>query len=95
MPDWANEAIKTGNPMEKIVEVTYRLRGTPELVRLRSGFLFKDILERTSQKINGTLKPDRSMWMYSAHSSTIATMLNGLKLNEVYLRAFIRLETVL
>lgn len=72
--------------MEKIVEVTYKLRGTPALVRLRSGFLFKDILDRTAQKIQGTLKPDRSMWMYSAHSSTIATMLNGLKLNEVRTR---------
>lgn len=69
--------------MQSITETTYKLRGTPELVRLRSGFLIKEILERCQQKLNGTLKPDRSMWIYSAHSSTLATMLNGLKLNQV------------
>lgn len=71
--------------MEIIVNVTYKLRATPELVRLRSGFLIKDILERTAKKINGTLEPkERSLYMYSAHSSTLATMLNGFGLNEVF-----------
>lgn len=73
--------------MQSITEITYKLRATPELVRLRSGFLIKEILERCAQKINGTLTPDRSMWIYSAHSSTLATMLNGFGLNEVDLCA--------
>lgn len=84
LPDWAEEAIKPGNPMEKIANVTFKLRGTPELVRLRSGFLIKDILQRTAKKINGTLEPtNQVLYMYSAHSSTLATMLNGFGLNEV------------
>lgn len=84
LADWEEEAIKPGNPMEKIANVTYKLRGTPELVRLRSGFLIKDILERTAKKIQGTLHPEnQTLYMYSAHSSTLATMLNGFGLNEV------------
>lgn len=79
--------------MEAIANVTYKLRATPELVRIRSGFLIKDILERTAKKINGTLEPtERSLYMYSAHSSTLATMLNGFGLNEVkYWNFFVRL----
>lgn len=35
-------------------------------------------------KINGTIKPaNETLYMYSAHSSTLATMLNGFGLNEV------------
>lgn len=69
--------------MEIITRTTYKLRGTPELARRRSGFLIRDILERSAQKINGTLRPDRAIWMYSGHSSTLATMLNGLQIFEV------------
>lgn len=52
-------------------------------VRIRSGFLIKEMLERFKAKQNGTLTPDRSLWMYSAHSSTITTLLNGLRFNLV------------
>lgn len=69
--------------MEIITRATYKLRGTPELVRRRSGFLIKEILERSAKKMNGTLWPDRVLWMYSGHSSTLATMLNGLQIFEV------------
>lgn len=86
MPDWAKEAIKSNGPMEIITRVTYKLRGTPELVRRRSGFLIKDILERSAQKLNSTLRPDFSLYMYSAHSATLATMLNGLGIFEVKYR---------
>lgn len=69
--------------MENITKVTLKLRSSSSLVRLRSGFLIKDILERTAKKIDGTLKPNRSMFIYSGHSSTIGTILNGFGLNEV------------
>lgn len=82
-PDWVKEAIKKDGPMEIITRATYKLRGTPELVRRRSGFLIKDILERSAQKLNSTLRPDFQLYMYSAHSSTLATMLNGLGIFEV------------
>lgn len=83
LPEWAEEAIKPDGAMERITRVTHKLRGTPELVRRRSRFLIKEILERSAQKINSTLNPDQALWIYSGHSSTLATMLNGLKIFEV------------
>lgn len=83
LPDWAEEAIQPNQPMELITRATYKLRGTPELARRRAGFLIKEILQRSAKKINSTLRPDRLMWFYSGHSSTLATMLNGLGLFEL------------
>lgn len=73
--------------MFEIARIVYKLRGLPELVKFRSGFLMKDILERTAKKIMGTLQPaNQTLYMYSAHSTTLATMLNGFGLNEVFVR---------
>lgn len=69
--------------MEEIAKVVYLLRAKPELVKIRSGFLLKEMLERFKTKLNGTLTPNRALWMYSAHSSTITTLLNGMKFNMV------------
>lgn len=69
--------------MEYIAKVNYKFRGIPELARLKSGFLIKDMFERFSKKLNSTLQPDRTLWLYSGHSTTITTMLNGLGFSEV------------
>lgn len=70
--------------MERIAYFHHRMAAdTPQLARLQSGFLIKEILDHFSMKINGTLKPDRSLWFYSAHETTIANLLNSLRLFEV------------
>lgn len=56
---------------------------TPELARLKSGFLIKEIMERFKKKIDATLSPDRSLWLYSAHDYTIANMLNAFGVYKV------------
>lgn len=56
---------------------------TKQLARLKSGFFIKAMFERFAQKINSTLKPDRSLWFYSAHDFIIADTLNSLELFEV------------
>lgn len=69
--------------MEEIAKVVYLIRAKPKLVRVRSGFLLKEMLERFVAKSKGKLEPDRSLYMYSAHSSTITTLLNGMGFNLV------------
>lgn len=70
--------------MEYIAQFDYKTYAdTPELARLKSGFLLKEMLEHFSQKINGTLKPNRSLWLYSGHDLTILNILNSLGLFEV------------
>lgn len=76
-PDWAKEAIKPNGPMEYISEIAWKLRGSPEIVRYVSGFLLKEILERTAEKINSTLHPDRLFWLYSSHTSNMGPLLNS------------------
>lgn len=65
------------------------------LARLKSGPLVKDILERFQNKTQGTLKPDRSLRIYSAHDTTVANLLNALRLFELHnppFRACVLLE---
>lgn len=81
LPEWAHKAIQPNGPMANISILNYKLKtGTKELAKLFSGFLIKDIFERFAKKLNSTLQPDRSLWIYSAHESTIIGVLNSFGL---------------
>lgn len=70
--------------MEWIAHRSFQLQTiTPEMARLKSGFLIREILERFDQKIASKLDPDRGLWIYSAHDTTVANILNSLQLFEV------------
>ena len=56
---------------------------TNEFKKFHSGFLLKEILDRFSSKLNSTLSPNRSLWLYFAHDATIQDMLNSLELKIV------------
>lgn len=56
---------------------------TPEMKKLRMGFLLKEILDRSRNKTESKLSPDRSLWMYFAHDNTIVDLLHGLDLFKV------------
>lgn len=87
LPEWASKVIN--GPMEYIAQFDYKTYAdTPGLARLKSGFLLKEMLEHFSQKIDGALKPSRSLWLYSAHDLTILNMLNTLGLFEVAFNIF-------
>lgn len=43
----------------------------------------KDIFDRFSKKINGTLEPNLTLYVYSAHSTTIKSLFDGLGLSSV------------
>lgn len=70
--------------MDEIAKLVYKLRGTKELVRIRSGFLLKEMLKRFKKKIKSKLDPDLALYIYSAHSSTVTTLLNGLDIKMVH-----------
>lgn len=76
--------------MERIALYHYAMAtATKKLARLKSGFLLKEMLEHFSDKINGKLNPDRSLWLYSSHESALANMLNSLGLFEVLSSIFL------
>jgi lysosomal acid phosphatase len=57
---------------------------TPQLARLKTGPLLKEILTRSVNKTIGKLSPNRAMWIYSAHDTTVANVLNTLGLFEMH-----------
>ncbi|XP_062121652.1 LOW QUALITY PROTEIN: prostatic acid phosphatase [Drosophila sulfurigaster albostrigata] len=57
---------------------------TRQLARLKTGPLLKDILTRFSKKIEKQLHPDRTVFVYSAHDTTIANLLNTLNLFQLH-----------
>lgn len=75
---------KPGSDFQWVANFSFKIPTiTPELARLRSGFLIQEILDRFAQKIGSTLTPDRSLWIYSGHDTTLAGVLNTLQLFEV------------
>lgn len=85
IPEWAENATKRGGLMEYIAKYDSTLYAdTPELARFASGFLIKEILEHFSQKVNSTLDPDRSLWIYSGHYYSIVNAMKSIGIyNEV------------
>lgn len=57
---------------------------TRKLARLKTGPLLKDILKRFSDKNKQKLKPNRSLWMFSAHDTTVGNLLNTLNLFHIH-----------
>lgn len=51
-----------------------------DMKKLRSGYLLKEILDRSKKKATSELTPDRSLWMYFAHDNSIVDILNSLGL---------------
>lgn len=68
----------------------YSLIGTREISRYSSGFLLREIIERFYKKIDveNPLKPNRNLWLYSAHDTTITGLMNLLGLLEVSVLGF-------
>lgn len=94
LPDWTKTVFP--EPLSLLSSYAFASQAyTRVLARLKSGPLLKDILSRFLNKTQGTLKPDRSMRIYSAHDTTVANLLNTLRLFELHnppFRACVLLE---
>lgn len=65
LPAWAEKAIEPNGTMEYVAKYHLKLyTDTPLLARLKSGFLIKKMFDDFKQKIDSTLKPDRSLFLY-------------------------------
>lgn len=80
LPQWAQKVFGTSDFMFISFYQLLLNTATTEMKRLKSGFLLKEIFDRFTNKSQSTLSPDRSLWMYFGHETTIANMLNTLGL---------------
>lgn len=61
---------------------------TRTLKRLKGGPLLKEMITHMKQKRAGTLSPNRNLWIYSAHDTTVANFLNTIGVFEVHAPPF-------
>lgn len=77
LPEWTREVYP--DKLRPISGFSFAVKAyTPLLARLKSGPLLKDILKHFKAKTLKQLIPDRNYWIYSAHDTTVANMLNTL-----------------
>lgn len=74
LPDWTKEVFP--NKMKPWAEFSFKLFCyNQRLARLKMGLLINEIFTRFVSKSKNRLIPDRKMWIYSAHDTTIANVL--------------------
>ncbi|XP_063242521.1 prostatic acid phosphatase-like [Bacillus rossius redtenbacheri] len=79
LPDWVWPYYP--NPLKNLylLEIFIAEAGTTDLQRLSAGPMLKEIIENMQAKVNATLSPDRSLYVYSAHDSNVVNTLQALK----------------
>uniref|UniRef100_A0A1Q3F398 acid phosphatase n=1 Tax=Culex tarsalis TaxID=7177 RepID=A0A1Q3F398_CULTA len=83
LPAWTAKVYP--EPLRSISAKSFATKtNTALLARLKMGPLIKEMLERFRAKANRKLKLDRSVWIYSAHDTTVASLLNGLRMFELH-----------
>ncbi|XP_037029689.1 prostatic acid phosphatase-like [Bradysia coprophila] len=86
LPDWTKRVLRGGDLYDNLEETflkTFRLdTSTQFMAKIKGGFLLKDILDRFTNKSKSLLEPDRKLWVYSGHDSTIIRLLNSLGILE-------------
>lgn len=85
LPDWGHHALKSTNGALEYLAAHHfeAFSHTTEMKKAKTGFLVKEIFERFRNKTLSLLKPDLSLWIYSAHDNTITNVLNALNVYQV------------
>lgn len=89
LPEWTKKVFVPGGDMDWMSHFSFKIPTiTTQLARLKSGFLIRDILHRFTAKTKSELSPDRSLWIYSGHDTTVASILNSFGLFDVCIFIF-------
>lgn len=88
LPEWTKKVYPSAD-MSYVSALAFQFSTyTRPMARLKVGPLIREILERFARKARGTLRPNHNVWIYSAHDTTVVSVLNALKVYEVKLPAF-------
>lgn len=83
LPEWTKPVYP--EPLREAGLLSFALpTWTPPLQQLKMGPLLGEITKHFIQKRDGTLKPNRTMWVYSAHDQTVAALLNTFGAFEIH-----------
>lgn len=77
LPEWTKKVYP--GKMFEVSGLSFAVKTyTKLLARLKIGPLLKEILGHYKNKTENRLDPNRNLWIYSAHDTTVANILNGL-----------------
>lgn len=81
LPKWTESVFGSGSDFEWASNRHYRTYSmTPEIFRYKYGYLIREIFDHCTAKMNGNLSPNRTMFVYSAHDTNMASILNMFSL---------------
>lgn len=84
LPEWTESVFYAGSEFEIVaIDMLRTFTRTPEMTRLKVGFLLREMFQHFRSKSKSTLDPDRKLWFYSAHDYTISSLLDALGLYDV------------
>lgn len=77
LPEWTKKVFP--DQMSKLSAFSFTLAAyTKELQRLKGGPLLGDMVKHMQEKSQGQLSPDRKLFVYSAHDTTVSNLLMTL-----------------
>ncbi|XP_031636631.1 prostatic acid phosphatase-like [Contarinia nasturtii] len=86
LPEWADEAIQGNKTLEYLAAFELQSYSqSTEMKKLEGGFVIKEMLDRFKEKSLDTLKPNRTLWIYSAHDLTFVNILNSLNVFDLHM----------
>lgn len=85
LPDWAlNVLPQLIDLFDKFAVIGFSgYTRTNETMKAKVGFLLREIFDRFKNKTLSLLKPDRALWIYSAHDNTLINILSALRIFDV------------
>lgn len=90
LPEWTN-SVYPSDELDEIALLPYYIYAyTPDLAKIFSGFLLKEIFDRSANKSAGTLSPDRNVWVYSSHDNVLESLLYTLGVFDVIFYSFLK-----
>lgn len=84
LPEWTKKYFP-GGPFEELSDLSFIVNThTHELKRLKGGPYVKEVISHIDDFVKGTMEPKkRKVFMYSAHDTTISSILNTLNVFDV------------
>lgn len=81
IPEWASKVFDEFTTVAKFE--AFNKVGSREMSRISNGFLLREIIERFYERIGGSLKLNRNLWLYAAHDITIIGLMTLLNIVDV------------
>lgn len=83
LPEWTKSVYP--DRLRPVAEKSFELDCYNKILsRLKTGLLVGEMVQHLVQKSKNVLKPDRKLWIYSAHDETVANLLMTLNLFDLH-----------